>query len=403
MVDQLPPGQCAKGCTSDKLQNSVCDPECNVQACGYDNNRCNSTPPPTNEPQIPLPSPPNPLVTLTQPSPVYIIPRYSDLLQVGKIPFPTSIASVLSVTLISLSKLIFPGVSITTSLVGVTSVLSTSSTLSLSALVLSTDDIHGQRELFPASNSHITGVFSALMVVLTVHYVINALLVYVYLVWVVQRDAVHSAWRKLHPVSARVFPVVAFLFSFKVLRLMSSNLLQRDYFSAGYLKKARLSQPMLQCVYISLVAVNIPIIAICVYILCVYSPGNLAFMMSLDCIIVNSEDFLLSLLLIFILRRELTSERSKFELPKGNMETQDTAIADLEQVHIDILSPAIAPTRTPSEGNKYFDSDRDVYEAGNGDKRLEITFAHADPTLPIEEVRRPDEEEDEEVQWENSV
>jgi hypothetical protein len=299
---------------------------------------------------------------------------------------------------------LFPGVSVTTSLVGVTSVLSTASSLALSVLVLSVDDINGKRELFTASNPHITGVFEALMVVLTVHYVLNALFVYVYLVWVVQRDAVHSAWRKLHPVSSRLFPVVSFLFSFKVLRLMSSNLLQRDYFSAGYLKKARLSQPMLQCVYISLAAVNMPIIAICVYILCVYSPGNLAFMMSLDCIIVNIEDSFLSFLLIFTLRRELISEKSKFELPKGNMDTQDTAIADLEQVHIDMFSPAIPPTRTPSEGNKYFDSDRDVYEAASCDKRLEVTFAHADPTLPIsiDEVQRPIEE-DEEVQWENSV
>ena len=375
LVDELPPGQCAKGCTSEKLQNSLCDPECNVQACGYDNSRCTSTPPTVNDPQIPLPSPPNPLVTPTQPSPVYLIPKYSAKLQVQKVPFPASAVSALSIIALTLAKAVFPGMSVTSALVGVTSSLSAAANIALCAVILSIEDIQGKRELLAASNVDISGVFGAIVVVLTVHYVVNAAFVYVYVVWIARRDAVHAAWRTLHPVSARICLVFACLFSFKALRLMSCNLLQRDYLAAGYLRKARLSHSMLLCVYISLVGVNLPIIALCGYILGTYSTGNVAFIVALDCLIVNFEDLRVSFLLILVLRRELRSEQSKFELPRGIQETQDTAIADLEQVHIEVSSPTMLPTRTPSEGTKYFDSDRDVYEA---DKRLEVTFSHKD-------------------------
>ena len=32
--------ECSKGCTYEKLHNSICDMECNNAICGYDNNNC---------------------------------------------------------------------------------------------------------------------------------------------------------------------------------------------------------------------------------------------------------------------------------------------------------------------------------------------------------------------------
>lgn len=90
--------------------------------------------------------------------------------------------------------------------------------------------------------------------------------------------------------------------------------------------------------------------------------------MSLDSGVVTLEEMIVSLVMVGRLGREMREEKGRLELGKG--ETQDTAVVDLEQVHVEMGSEEMRPTRTPSEGNKYFDSE-DQYDTSG----INLTFS----------------------------
>ena len=154
-------------------------------------------------------------------------------------------------------------------------------------------------------------------------------------------------------------------FSFKIMRIMTAKLFGKPYFSANFLKKSHFYRPFLCQLYISLFFVSFPLLFLSFYILATFSTGNIVFIMALDCGIVTFEDILVSFGSIWGINGEMREEKAKFELPKYSTETQETAVLDLEQIQVQMVGESgegQRGDRVGSDGKKYFDSERDIYE-----------------------------------------
>lgn len=88
----LLPDECSVGCGSKDLGNDICEPSCNVKACGYDNGLC-------------LPLPENNTFPEDDNSTSDAVSNIQKL-SFSDVPFPTTIAGVSSICVAGVARMI---------------------------------------------------------------------------------------------------------------------------------------------------------------------------------------------------------------------------------------------------------------------------------------------------------
>lgn len=249
---------CQISCTSQLLDNSVCDQECNTEACGYDNGHCT--------------------VAETDTS--------SDEDELGLTQQPLSFC-IISVGVLVLSILLGTQSGRKSALLtylALSGVIELASWIAVLAYVA--DSNSRGRRLLNLNDSYAVAAFVPLLIVLFTHLVLNLGFIMKYETDVLRRDS-----RLKHMVMrswiSNFIIILSILTSIKVLKLMYSKLFKLESLSADHDRKPQLNGFFVQCFVVYFVVIYLPILAILVYVLSVYSENSLAWAFALDALIIT--------------------------------------------------------------------------------------------------------------------
>jgi hypothetical protein len=318
IVPGLSSFECAKGCIFAKRQNSVCDQECNVAACSFDNGACLPTYGSDEMPSV-----------LEQED-----TEYDNTPVIEEEPMGCTIVGVAGVGASAISKVV-TGSSAALGSLALSSVIEAVSWIAVVSMVGEAEDTHG-RELLETNDDEILVVFVLLLIVLIVHYVLNVVFVFLYYFQVIKEDNMHRNWIRRNRVTSTFSVLMMIFVSFKFVRILYSKLFGLKCFNAIFEHKTRLFRPLLILTYISLSLTSIPFIALFVYILSVFSTGNIVWLIALDSLIMTSLVTFISIYDIIQISHTLAREahRGKLKSLAANPPTPFGEALDFENIKI---------------------------------------------------------------------
>ena len=278
--------ECAQACTLEKLSNSVCDPECNNEACNFDNQVCSE---PSEEDYEQFNS--------------EIVERTENL-ALEKEPFVMSGLALVSIALIGAGSA-FMGTAFVSSAVGVLGLLQTGGFIGLVVEVSSADSTKG-RVLLEVEETEVELIFYSLVFLLVLHFAANLVFFWVYWKRIKAGDPIHKDWTEIHKYFSCFVTTVSLLVSFKAIRFFYCKLLKKE--ATVFERWSRLLSPLIRTTYIYLLVVTLPLISIQVFTLTVFSTGNLVFILTLDCLVLNSAEGIFSVVDIYRMGKTIAKE-----------------------------------------------------------------------------------------------
>lgn len=265
----IEPGECAQGCAAELRDNEICDPQCNLAACDFDNQMCDSN---------------NDTVEDTE---------YDEDIRIEDEPFVCSSASVISLGLSLGSKLVFNHPGVQSSLIGLWGVVETGSWFGLAGVVGSIDYTHGRSLL--SDDDEILASFSLIVILLVCHYIMNWSFLVVYYCKVYKIDEKHREWVGNNKKSMMWIYGLCGCVSYKCMRLSYSKMFNLNSLNAQFSKAKYIAKPLLVYTVIGITFITLPLLTIQFYILVEFSTGNLAWIIALDSFIVTVGNMLLSI------------------------------------------------------------------------------------------------------------
>ncbi|CAG9333908.1 unnamed protein product [Blepharisma stoltei] len=281
----LKPGECAIGCGIAELGNKVCDPECNVKACDYDNGLCLASQSDSNDKA-----------------------NYSTNFYFEKVPFPTTIASVSSIGVATAGK-ILAGSFIMPSAVALGGIIESCSWAIVINSLWNTNSTHG-RELLESKNESIEISFYWIIGVIIVHILLNALFLAYYFLSYCRKDDEHCKWLKSNFIVTTIVIFLSLVVSFKFIRFFYTNIPKIESSQAIFTTYATLYMPLAIFTVISFILTTLPICGVMIYNLFIFSPGNVIFSQSLDSLVVTAFIAFISFIEIALMVFEIGKEKS---------------------------------------------------------------------------------------------
>ena len=303
---QLAEGECAKGCTIEKRQNDICDPECNVRACNFDEELC--------------------LEYLGERS-----ITYSERLPVEESPFPFSSIGLCGLGVVGVSKLMSGATLHIAGSVGVLGFLEATSWLVLLGFLGSADTVKG-RELLE-EQGQITLSVVVVVSVIVFNFSVNFLFVYLFYKRVLRDDDILRIWTNTYKKTTRCVVLVCLFWSFLFIRIIYSRIFRLNKFSAQLDRKVHLFKPLVYITYLWLGLVSIPMICILVYVLSCFSTGNIVFLVALDAFIVTCLTTLVVVADLVLMNNDIKKESEQFR-PKKTLVTVETDNLQVENFRI---------------------------------------------------------------------
>ena len=249
---------CQIPCTLELFENSVCDPECNTEGCGYDSGKC--------------------AVTETESS----SDEDESALAQQPLSFCIISAGVLVLSLLSGTQSGRKSALIT--YLALSSVIELAAWIAVLAYVV--DSNSRGRRLLNLNDSYAVAAFVPLLIVLFTHLVLNLGFIMKYETDVLRRDSrlKHMVMRSW---SSNIIIILSILLSIRLLKLMYSKLFKLESLSADHDRKPQLNGFFVQCFAVYFVVIYLPILAILAYVLSVYSESSLAWAFALDALIIT--------------------------------------------------------------------------------------------------------------------
>jgi hypothetical protein len=256
--------ECVPGCNYFQMTDNNCDEICNVKSCNYDNDECSS----------------------------------SDLAGLKEAPLPFTITGVGTGGVMLGSKLLFPGTSLSSSLISVWGVVEAGSWLCI-LNEISLSQSTGRRLL--SSDSEIQLAFTLLLVFFVGHLLINITFGIVYFFNILQKDYTFKFWvSSTKPAKWAVVPF-ALLINFQFMRILDSKLFGCSCLNANYDKKSNLYKPLVLFTYISIVFTVLPMMGSLIYVLVIFDSDSVAFALALDSLLLTLCQLVLNIYDIVVL------------------------------------------------------------------------------------------------------
>jgi hypothetical protein len=300
-VCDLVMNECATGCGEDLLNNQRCDPECDNEACSYDLGMCDAP----DDDDIPNDDPAEvPKVSKT---------AYTDSINAEEDPLPVSAVGIMVGTGVFAAKLALGGFVFLPSVISAWSVLETASRWATLGLLADTDVTHG-RELSLSEDTEMKIAISLMSILLIVHYLINIAFLLCYFFYIIKKDNIHRVWYNKHYRYMRTISVFSVIISYKLIRIINSEIFHAKRCIAKFDKMSSLYKPMLYFTLIDMVFSAIPLIGLMGYCTWVYSTGNVVWLMALDTLIITALVVVISLIDMYYMRKVIAREdtRQKF-------------------------------------------------------------------------------------------
>lgn len=340
-VCDLVMNECATGCGNELLNNERCDPECNNEACSYDLGKCD----PPDDDDIPNDDP-------------YVVPKvstnsYTDSINAEEDPLPVSAVGVIVGTGVFAAKLTLGGFEFLPSVISTWSILETASRWATLGLLADTDATHG-RELSLSEDTQMKIAISLMSILLILHYLINIAFLLCYYFYTLKKDSLHRVWYNKHYRYMRTISVFSVIISYKLIRILNSEILHAKRCTAKFDKMSSLFKPMLYFTLIDMVFSAIPLIGLMGYCLWVYSTGNVVWLMVLDTLIITALVVVISTVDVYYMRKVIAREdiRQKFVKNPVSKVTGDETVLDEKMKNYMIKD--LNTDRSIAEFKKYF-------------------------------------------------
>ena len=246
------PVPCAPSCTEELLSNLVCDEECNTEACGFDNGKCEK--------------------------------NYSEDLLLKEAPFPFSICEAAIVGVVLASKFIQKSTQLVSGIVGLSVLIQTASWYVVIGLLGESKHTHG-RELL--ENSEISLVFYLFLACIIIFILLNFAFCGFYWYLFLKHDSKHLSWVKSQPLVKYLVLPLAVLVNFNVIRLVHSELFSLKFTKADFGSKILFLKLLNYGSYISFVITMLPVIGVLIGVLVEFSSGHMVFLLALDSLVVS--------------------------------------------------------------------------------------------------------------------
>lgn len=240
---------CNENCTADMLDNEVCDSECNVKACEFDNGQCPAV-------------------------------NYTDTLDLKNLLLPLSIAGGVGLVTSTVSSIIF-GSSVIAVSSSIISLLEGTSIFGLMGVVGIADGTHG-RVALDIENTEVKLVFTLIFIINFLHFGINIAFALVFFKYLLPKDNGLRVWHKRHSCASRTFLGLSVVFSYKFFRLSTSGLFGLDCCNATLANPSNFSRPWVFMHYFTLTFISLPMLATICYIFAVFSQGSYVYLLAMD-------------------------------------------------------------------------------------------------------------------------
>ena len=235
------------------------------------------------------------------------------------VPFPFSIVSFLSATVIGVTKLTSIGVQFVSSTIAVWGVMSFGSWAFLSIYVPIQGTQGSSRRLADiqaiGGNAILTVAFFLILGALIFHVCCNFLFSITYSLKVSRKDRTYKYWKKHHPKINLVAMVLSYLVSFHCIRILFCGLCDYDGFKVVYDKKNKVYKPLIKYGYVSILCTFVPLIIAQILILTELEVGRWLWMFTLDSLFITF--FLAILIVVDLKRREQELLRHEIERELG--------------------------------------------------------------------------------------
>ena len=262
-------GKCTEcPCSSDKLNNSICDSECNVEACNYDNFECDS------------------------------------VFTIKALPSVTAAAG--STLVSSGNKFIGKGEMFGPT-VAMWSVTQTCSWVSF-AYKLSSVESKNRKLTEDLSTSQVIYLF---MGIILLNLLMNVVFTLTYFGKVARSDATHFEWMKKHRAFVSVIGILSATFSFQIIRLTYTGPTCFSCCKSPFFRLSTIAVILLIYTVLYTLLILMPAIAILIYILFTYNSSHDIYPATIDCLLLTIMIALSTVFDLVKLSIQIGSERIK--------------------------------------------------------------------------------------------